>query len=630
MSDPTVNKPGELSGHPVELDAASATRRLALNGTRLAVPVNPSKVEGLAEILLRAAQRNGEHSLVTMWSVLEGKISKRNFHPHSLIDCYVSDETIANFLGTPRGAEDVAHMRFKRICEGFISFFGTPLRSLYLAQHRRVSPRSLSEFGYQKAIWSVLPLGFDPSNHETLLDRCPVCGVKLSFNRTHGICFCHECADEHDRPFVDLRDWKQPLIQLDSYENVDLACSLIDPTLNASDDRLLSFHPDLRSLERGQVFEFILLIARLLQKARGESLEGPVGPQDLDEATVAVRNWPAGVIDIGERVSHVWRQTYTAGREFSHPIFREVSCNRDLFGPDFVGLVRNQLRANKEASADPIHDRNLRSRIGPRAKPSKIGGFDTQKPGERFALAALLARNSAAIRKESSLIGLPTTELVLLYNAGITKCPDASLAKLVGSASNDDGVFETLKSRSTTLRGESWPLYETVTTLSRGKLIWPKIVASILRGCLAFSLEPGEAPVLARMRVSDIEFIQSVAAEPEEGSMAEGTVVPYSEVGFYLGFGIVPANVRSAVVQLVAGGLLPPKSIGFSDIRSFRHRFVTGKECLHRFYLNSHRVKSSWMIFGALNAAGIKSAHHNLAVRERTQFEGYLKELGYK
>ena len=53
--------------------------------------------------------------------------------------------------------------------DAFVSFFGTPLRKLYLELYRRrVSPGSLRRSGHHRALWDIRPLSFCVESKEVL------------------------------------------------------------------------------------------------------------------------------------------------------------------------------------------------------------------------------------------------------------------------------------------------------------------------------------------------------------------------------------------------------------------------------------------------------------------------------
>lgn len=119
---------------------------------------------------------------------------------------------------------------FERSDSDTLSFFGTMVRSHYFeTKIRRVSPRALDIEPYHRAIWQLRPFAFDPSTRELLLDTCPVCGRKLGWRRAQGVMMCDRCVDEDGMPLVDLRDWPQPLVEVEDDAALTFVTDLVNP-----------------------------------------------------------------------------------------------------------------------------------------------------------------------------------------------------------------------------------------------------------------------------------------------------------------------------------------------------------------------------------------------------------------
>jgi transposase len=111
-----------------------------------------------------------------------------------------------------------------------IDFFGVKVRKHYRERSiRRVSPRALSVELYHRAVWDLRPFCFDPRTRERLLDTCPVCGTKLGWKQVHAPQRCGKCFDERGFHSVDLRDYPQPLVEVEDVEALDFATGLVDP-----------------------------------------------------------------------------------------------------------------------------------------------------------------------------------------------------------------------------------------------------------------------------------------------------------------------------------------------------------------------------------------------------------------
>jgi hypothetical protein len=621
---------GELQGHPVEHSAEAAMRRRDLVGRRLAVPVAPLPGEGLADLFLRATIRNGYQQSLPVWQLMSPQLRKLHFSHHSFLTPSVDDQTIADFLGTPKGEADIGNLRCGKMSNGVASFFGTPIRTSSLARHRRVSPRFLAQSPYQKAIWSVLPLCFDPVNREYLLDRCPICDVKLTFGSNLGLCFCHACADLGDSStgVVDLRDYPQGLVQLESFENLDFACALIDPGLGTKRDVARSLHPDLRIVERGQIFEFIALIGRLLDEADGSKGATSVSANSLHTATAAVRCWPGGVMEIADKVRDIWRHpTYYMKRGPRHPISGEMAALKKLFGTDFIKMVRNQLSSGIRPTPRADKGTDERTARFRRSHPTTtlLGGFDTRTDEERLLFVSVLVRKSRLIRSEAKVTGLPFIELIHLYEKGLALCPDHHVARyLRPSRTASSDLYTNLLSRCKKSFTRAASLYDLATCLSDGRVPWPSILQGILEGKLAVQVEDGKEPLVRRIGVTDIEALRRLIASPQKSSWTENAVMRSVDAGFYLGIS------EHEVSTLVTSGLLPSGGIKFSALCQFRLAHVCAAETLRCLESNNHPVTSTAAIFYRLNQAGIPSMHSRPSVRERNAVREYLSRIDYR
>ncbi|MBY5422343.1 hypothetical protein [Rhizobium leguminosarum] len=619
---------GELTDHPVEMTAKSAERRLRLFGRRLAIPVSPLSEEGLPDLYLRAYRRNGSEFGSTIWPILDGGRTKAYFGHRNFVDLKLDNESFADFLGTPSGAEDIAPMRYTRPSPGVVSFFGAAVKVKSLAAHRRVSPRFIREFGYQKAVWSILPIAFDPSNYEVLLERCPVCDAELTFGRSLGICFCHACVNPDDpaRGLVDLREFPQRVVEMDNYENLDFACSLVKPSVDTKGDVTCSLHPDLRTVGRGEVFEFIALIGRLLDEAAGMKNCASITPQSLDAATDAIRKWPIGFIDVAERIREVWRRpTYGMGRGLRHPIHGEVVAFQKFFGRNFVKLVRDQLRSGLAPNSSPAQpmDRNSRFRR-PIPMTKRIGGFDTRCDDQRLELASLLARSSRKIRDEAKFVGLPLVELIAIYEKGLARCPDESVSQYLRPNRSAAGELAScINSRCMGNQDAGVSLYDSVTCLSGGRVLWSGVLEHVLAGLLSIGIVEGDAPLIRRIIVTGMDDVLNALSSSARDAWTDKVVVNNADAGFYL---CLPPH---EVCKVVTAGLLPLNGIEISALEKFRLMHISGAEILRCLEVNRHPTKSKAKIFEKLNMAGIRPVLRRPAVRDRNLVRDYLIGFGY-
>ncbi len=619
---------GELINHPIELTAESAQRRLGLVGRRLAIPASPLCEEGLSDIYLRAYRRNGCEFGSTLWPIASGGHNRADFDHRSFATLKLDDQSFADFLGTPLGAEDIAPMRYTRVAPGVVSFFGAAIKLTSLASFRRVSPRFIAEFGYQKAVWSILPLAFDPCNYEFLIERCPVCGVELTFGRSLGICFCHACVDPADptRGLVDLREFPQSIVEMDSYENLEFACSLVSPSAEPKRDIANSLHPDLRIIGRGEVFEFLALIGRLLDQMAGRTNRTSVSPQSLDAATEAVRKWPAGFIEVAERIRDVWRRpTYGMGRGLRHPIHGEMVAFQRLFGYDFVRLIRDQLRSGLSSNPAAMLPSDRKTRFKrPIPITKREGGFDTREDDQRLELATLLARRSRKVRNEAKSVGLPLVELISLYEKGLARCPDESIAQYLRPKHSAEGdLASCITSICHPTSDPTNSLYDLVTCLSGGQVRWSGILERVLSGVHSMKIVKGDAPLIRRIGVVDINALLHILSQSARDPWTDKVVVTNEDAGLYLS--LPPHDV----CKLVTSGLLPSNGIEISAIEEFRSKYISGAEILRCLELNGHPIKAKASIFRTLNTLGMNPVLRRPSIRERERVIDHLTDLGY-
>lgn len=594
-------------------------------GRRLAIPATPQPGEGLPDIFVRAIHRNGEQFTQSPWKAAFGK-QKVLFSHRNYVDLDVDDGSIADFLGTPVGASDIAPLRYTRVGPGKVSFFGANISLTQLAKYRRVSPRFLASNGYQKAVWSLLSLGFDPLNREYLIDRCPNpdCGVQLTFTSTLGLSFCHACADLENpaRGRTDLREWPQPLVELESFENVDFACSLIDPELDPRRHMTALLHPDLRSLGRGEVFEFILILARIVDREKRGLYGDTVSPEALSEATGAVRNWPNGVVEIAEMVQGLWRRH--SHRKFHHPIFADVYCSEHLFGIDFYHLVRAQIDSGMRAKVGPPLPAETRTERFRRPIPRtfKEGALQLSKRGDKLLFASMVARASKPIKADFKAIGLPFAELISLYSDGYVGCPDKELVRVLVKSSRVPTLSVRLKELASSPPLNSVSLYKTVTSLSDGKIAWIGIIRNILDGNLQISIEEGHAPLIHRVRIADSDRVEQLIVSQSYAHWGNDVVLTNYETGFYLGI------AKEEVSKLVSGGLLPTGGVKLSDVRRFHQRYILGAEIIGYLETRGYPRKALALVFSRITQAGILPLFKPPSVRDRTAMRKYFRGLG--
>jgi hypothetical protein len=227
----------------------------------LIIPVEPYPDESLAGFIVRATARN--HLRRPLGALREAGIETVRLG--SLCSRSPSlARSIAAWAGT-QDADTVACMFHQPVDgrNGWIRWFGEPLRAMYRqTDKRRVAPATLKKRGYAKAIWTLLPFSFDPSTKERLIDACPQCKRALGWTRTYGVAYCDYCSrpEVFDQftwhyPYLDLRDFPQPKVEVEDEEALDFLTGLIDPSPNRK-ERSRKRVPEMWSpLSNGDLFE---------------------------------------------------------------------------------------------------------------------------------------------------------------------------------------------------------------------------------------------------------------------------------------------------------------------------------------------------------------------------------------
>ena len=166
-------------------------------------------------------------------------------------------DELARVLGTDReGLVPLFHPTNGR---GTIDFFGVTIRAIHReSKLRRVSPRALKLSPHVRAVWHLRPFSFDPATKERLLSECPVCSKPLGFSVTKGVAFCDHCVAPGRFgelwPSVDLRDFPQPLVEVEDLEALDFVTGLVDPEPAVRRVFKPALHGDLAAFDRGELF----------------------------------------------------------------------------------------------------------------------------------------------------------------------------------------------------------------------------------------------------------------------------------------------------------------------------------------------------------------------------------------
>lgn len=279
--------------------------------------------EGLREAIFRASSENCYLRCGDILSSVGIPGSHAAFVGSSSIG---REAILARLLGPEWSPARIRGMAFRPVeRSGWHTWFGTTIRKVHLlGRTRRVSPRSLLRSLHCKAIWGIKAFSFDPATKELLLASCPVCRKEFGYRMSLGVQFCDRCsrrdAEGFVRGAVDLRDFLQPLVQVEDEEALGFVTGLIDPDPEVRTIFSASLSDDLRVFDRAQIFELCIAIASALSADPKSPLTNSCGslkrindyarltPAMLSIAGRAVLDWPQGFRKLVEHSSSSSRQ----------------------------------------------------------------------------------------------------------------------------------------------------------------------------------------------------------------------------------------------------------------------------------------------------------------------------------
>lgn len=260
-----------MTGEAHPLTADLRAHRLTVTGKRglfmkpLVFRPNPAPFHGesLLGLVARAVNRNSFTGLQKVISFAD--IVIKTPEPLPTIDLSGA-KRLAFVLKVPVD-EIVSRIHpsisFKDRTGEFIDFFGVPLRTLYREKcRRRVSPRALAISPHHRAIHDLRPFSFCPETMETLIDSCPVCCKTLRWFTTRGVEFCEHCLDKEGNATVDLREFPQPLVQVDDEAALRFVTDLVHPDETIRARALRSTEPALAAFGPGDLFELVIRLAQ--------------------------------------------------------------------------------------------------------------------------------------------------------------------------------------------------------------------------------------------------------------------------------------------------------------------------------------------------------------------------------
>ncbi|TAW65982.1 hypothetical protein ELI15_17115 [Rhizobium ruizarguesonis] len=524
-------------------DVSHVARLASLAGRRLSFPVEVMSGEGFPELLFRAASENGYQ---TSNFVLQLLGMKKVFNPTPAamagrpLDC----KLVADILGLPsyESATSLLH-EYTDSAGTTVNFFGRNVRKAnFFEHHRRVSPRFLRQSNYQKAIWSIQGITFDPTTREQLLSTCPVCGSFFSFRDTFGVEQCATCY-QRDGVVTDLREHSCALIDVEDGEALDLAVELVNPEVSVSDIEWRLFHEDLRRFGPGHLFELISSLAyykNQLTHDRGrraapvERLRLPHA-HDLAEAARAVIGWPSGFEAYAEKMralqlQRLQRSPIRSAADPGHPVSlasrileKDLRTMVSTIATSARGEVAFKAILGSAATADRRSTvADLAQAFGSSYRSNaKIAALRTEK--ERgtgvtpSAVNFLVVSSSVKFRRFSRRTRLPLCFISDLINSNLLEEIDPVCEDFLGRRSAPPGIGIEARLETVASKGQipwsAMPLYVAVSALTRTDLNpWPTVLSAILNFELRVWRHP-KTTAPTHYLVADFHKLRSLLSE---------------------------------------------------------------------------------------------------------------------
>ena len=253
------------------------------------------------ESLLGFVARNAaKHACDKITAVL--KVAKIHTpFPQSLptIHCGKSADIAAAFKANPDeiAARMHPHVASEGKPDSYIHFFGTPIRKAFReVVHRRVSPTSLKQSDYHRAIWDIRIFNFCPDSMETLISACPACKRVLGWKYTVGISWCEECGK-------DLRKFPQKTVHVDDSSALDFVVNLIHPSKDRKQAARAVVPQIFGDLTNSELFECVIGVAcaattepsapcEIMSRLRTPADFSRLTPQVLASAGRVILDWP--------------------------------------------------------------------------------------------------------------------------------------------------------------------------------------------------------------------------------------------------------------------------------------------------------------------------------------------------
>lgn len=647
-----VNEPSDLK---------AVSRRVALVGTRLSVPLDPMPGEGLADILFRGASQNGytqPYRIARNIGLRSGLVA---LTPRILAEQadVLNAGQIADILGTSRrGSLD--HLVPERGSRGkhHFMFFGREVRiGKFFARHRSVSPRSLKKAAYQKAIWSLRELGFDPSTSEFLLSKCPLCDEFFSFGDCYGVERCGACSKAGKS--VDLREYPQDLVEVDDFEGLKLVTDLINPEFPVARFRELPIPYELSEFGPGPLFELAIGMARLERNMDDREVSGdPVSPVHIASAGRALIGWPDKFYEFADRVlanhlkkmscerplplSRVSGGTYNAyvlrhpiswicdkkNKPLSKLIVKTANEARriELLGSLTTAMAMN---AKRNLPSSPLlvdHGFIRQDRRSARRRATEIlSNLSSNEAGlSSFDAAYMILSGSRPHRDLARKFGVPVAFLPGFVSANLIEALDPNVeacALRLGTAPADqleDRILAIINRSPPPPRSAS--LVTICSSLVDSTYInpWPSLLASILSGELKSWYSGSRGAIMERIWITDIDRVRADLAAVEVDRGPFQVPVRYYDMSMALGVS------DSTIAGLRLDGMIGRETLG--DLWNLRNDFILPREIERRMSVQIGAT-SMRTVYEGLKRSGVRrhsTPTGNAVLYDRIAVETYF------
>jgi hypothetical protein len=528
-----------------------------------------------------------------------------------------------------------------------IEFFGTKIRAQYFETTiRRVSPRALSFSRHHKAIWDLRPFSFDPDTRERLLDRCPVCESRLGWAKTHEPFRCDECAGERGLS-TDLRNYPQPLVEMQDEEAVNFVVGLVHPSSVKRAEAMRLVPDELGSATNSDLFDAVISVASVLSPANAHRNHRVGRPTTFDEfaqltpdrLALAARALIGGESGFGI-VADSMRASMSQ-RPKSHGLFKELgplaglandrriapvvclyvktAIERDLVRTQHIGLVRKRTTQIGRHEADEwLNIGELGREFGVRdvvlgrlAKSGHVAtrradGVNTPIQMRRTDVAPIIARYKDAANEKSTrgMLKLPTTVINELAEREIIERVDGAAVVMLGNGahftrSSINAFLVAIDKRARQSKGKLGKLKLVDAVRSLGSLVpWFTIINLILAGGIIIRRSGSHSPDWRdHIAIDDLnKFCRIIEEAKRTEKSSRERWLSKEQVEQILG-----VSNRAVITAMSVTRLLNPwKEKGVliykrAEVEAAAKKYIFGREMLKRTVFNTNLELNRWL-----------------------------------